>query len=727
MQDSLLIELLTEELPPKSLLKLSQAFCNGIFSELKTQGFVAADADYAAVVSEFATPRRLGVLVQDVAHMQSERIIERKGPALASAFDKNEKPTPALIGFAKSCGVAIEKLEKQSDKKGEYFVFRATQPGEPLEKHLSAIVAGVIKKLPVAKLMRWGDSDVQFVRPVHGLIMLHGKKIVAGEVLGLQSGNKTLGHRFLSGSEMAITKAGDYERALEAQGKVIASFEKRKQMLRAQIIKKEEEMDVCIVTHDKLSDSGARYPSIEEAVDNMVEAVGGLQIASDSLSDEVTALVEYPEAYVGSFEKGFLSVPRECLALSMRQHQRYFPIFGRDAELQARFLFISNQKTDQPENIVRGNERVLHARLSDAKFFFEQDKKTKLEARVPKLANVVYHNKLGSQLQRVERIQKLAVAIAERFKEINHVADMQQVERAAYLCKADLLTDMVGEFPELQGVMGYYYALHDGEAAPVAEAIREHYERVPQSPVGICVGLADKLDTLVGIYGIGLIPTGDKDPFALRRAALGVLRTLMENKLSLNLMQLLEIAEAQFPAGTIAQDAVTKLYEFMLERLKPYLREQEFGADEVDAVLSLKLTRMDWVIPRLKAIQAFRKLPEAESLAAANKRIRNILKQGKGEAREVIDHGLLQEEAEKTLARQVEQMEMEVPPLLHREEYEQALKLLASLRPAVDTFFDKVMVMVEDAGLRDNRLALLTKLEGLFMRVADISKLHYGA
>ncbi|MDP1708453.1 MAG: glycine--tRNA ligase subunit beta [Gammaproteobacteria bacterium] len=699
MQDSLLIELLTEELPPKSLPKLSQAFCERIFEGLREQGFVAADANYAVLVSEFATPRRLGVLVKDVAHTQSERIIERKGPALASAFYENEKPTPALIGFAKSCGVAIEKLEKQSDKKGEHFVFRATQPGEPLENHLATIVAGVIKKLPVAKLMRWGDSDVQFVRPVHGLIMLHGKKIVAGEVLGLQSGNKTQGHRFLSAGEVEIKSSADYTQLMLAKGRVVVNHEVR-----------------CGSISDQLD-------RVAKDLGDSVTWTVGENIA---LLEEVASLVEFPVVYAGRFDAAYLEVPEECLVVSMQQNQRYFPL-KKEGKLLPYFLFASNNEAEDSAHIIHGNERVLRARLSDAKFFFEQDKKSKLADRVPKLANVVYHNKLGSQLQRVERIQKLAVAIAERFKEINRVADMQQVERAAYLCKADLLTDMVGEFPELQGIMGSYYALHDGEELGVANAIRDHYERVPRKAVGICVGLADKLDTLVGIYGIGLIPTGDKDPFALRRAALSVLRTLMENKLSLNLMQLLEIAEAQFPAGTIAQDAVTKLYEFMLERLKPYLREQEFGADEVDAVLSLKLTRMDWIIPRLKAIQAFRKLPEAESLAAANKRIRNILKQGKGEAREVIDHELLQEDAEKMLAHQVEQLEAAVMPLLHREEYEQALKLLASLRPAVDTFFDKVMVMAEDAGLRDNRLALLTKLEGLFMRVADISRLHYGA
>ncbi len=693
MQASLLIELLTEELPPKSLLKLSQAFCKGIFEGLKEQGFVAADADYSKLATEFATPRRLAVLIKDVLAKQPERMTERKGPALAGAYDQNEKPTPALTGFAKSCGVEISALQKQSDKKGEYFVFRTQQPGEALEKHLSEIIAGVIKKLPVAKLMRWGESDVEFVRPVHGLMMVHGNKVVPGRVLGLQSRNTTSGHRFPGKDEIDITSVDDYETLLENEGKVIASFEKRRNSIKAQL---------------------------QQAAD------GAKPIDDADLLDEVTALVEYPVVLTGTFNQEFLSVPQECLILTMKRHQRYFPLFDTGGKLLPKFLLVSNQKADHPQHIIQGNERVLRARLSDAKFFFEQDKKTKLEDRAPKLANVVYHNKLGSQLQRVERIQKLAVAIAERLKEIKFAADIKYVERAAYLCKADLLTGMVGEFPELQGVMGRYYALHDGEAKEVAEAIREHYERVPESPVGICVGLADKLDTLVGIYGIGLVPTGEKDPFALRRAALSVVRTLVENKLSLNLMQLLEIAEAQFPAGLIAKDSVPKLYDFMLERLKPYLRDQDFGADEIDAVLSLRPTRMDWIVPRLKAIQEFRRLPEAEALAAANKRIRNILRQAKGEARDGVDHALLKVAEEKRLAEQVELLEKQVTPLVHQGEYTQALKRLAALRPAVDAFFDKVMVMVEDAALRDNRLALLTKLEGLFMRVADISKLQYG-
>ncbi|MEO5703119.1 MAG: glycine--tRNA ligase subunit beta, partial [Gammaproteobacteria bacterium] len=495
MQDSLLIELLTEELPPKSLLKLSQAFCRGIFDGLKERGFIADDADYSGSVTEFATPRRLAVLIKDVVSMQPERTVERKGPAVNTAFDKDGKPTPALSGFAKSCNIEIEKLEKQSDKKGEYFVFRAKQPGEALAQHLSDIVQAAIKKLPVAKLMRWGESEVQFVRPVHGLIMLHGANIVPGEVLRLQSRNTTSGHRFLSGGDIVIAKADDYKRELEAQGKVIASFDERR-------------------------------TKVDEQLKAYTQALNARVNPTEGLLDEVTALVEWPVVYVGEFDAEYLAVPQECLILTMQKNQKYFPLLDTSGKLLNKFLIVSNMQVDDPKHIIGGNQRVVRPRLADARFFYNQDRRQTLESCVAKLGSVVYHNKLGTQLQRVERIQKLAVALAERLKEIKFAADVKQVERAAYLCKADLLTDMVGEFPELQGIMGYYYALHDGEDTQVAEAIREHYERVPSGPVGICVGLADKLDTLVGIYGIGLIPTGDKDPFGLRRAALSILRTL---------------------------------------------------------------------------------------------------------------------------------------------------------------------------------------------------------
>ncbi len=700
MQASLLIELLTEELPPKSLARLGEAFARGIRQGLIDELLVAPEAKW----NWFATPRRLAIVIEEVESQQAPSLVGDKIMPVAVAYDEENKATAALLKKLRAMGIPeanIPEFERRFEGKTELLFFPPTGTGFALEQILPDVVSESINKLPIPKLMRWGDTDHQFVRPVHGLIMLHGENIlpregwVTKEVLSLPCSRITRGHRFLSGGEISITSAACYEETLLTDGKVIASFEKRRSKIDEQLKAKARALNACVNP-------------------------------AEELLDEVTALVEWPVVYVGEFEAEYLAVPQECLILTMQKNQKYFPLLGTDGKLLNKFLIVSNMQVNDPEHIIGGNQRVVRARLADARFFYNQDRKQPLESRVAKLGNVVYHNKLGSQLQRVQRIQKLAVEIAERLKEIKFAADIKYVERAAYLCKADLLTGMVGEFPELQGIMGYYYALHDGEHAEVAEAIREHYERVPKSAVGVCVGLADRLETLVGIYGIGLVPTGEKDPFALRRHALSVVRTLAENKLALNLMQLLEIAEAQFPVSVIAANTVPKLYDFMLERLKPYLREHGFGPDEIDAVLSLRPTRMDWIIPRLKAIQEFRKLPEAEALAAANKRIRNILRQAKGEAREVIDHTLLKEEAEKNLAQQVELLEGKVTPMLHREEYTQALKQLASLRPAVDMFFDKVMVMVEDKALRDNRLALLTKLEALFMRVADISRLQYG-
>ncbi len=700
MQASLLIELLTEELPPKSLLKLSQAFCKGIFEGLKEQGFVAADADYSKLATEFATPRRLAVLIKDVLAKQPEHMTERKGPALASAYDQNEKPTPALTGFAKSCGVEISALQEQSDKKGEYFVFRTQQPGEALEKHLSEIIAGVIKKLPVAKLMRWGESDVEFVRPVHGLMMVHGNKVVPGRVLGLQSRNTTSGHRFPGKDEIDITSADDYETLLENEGKVIASFEKRRNSIKAQL---------------------------QQAAD------GAKPIDDADLLDEVTALVEYPVVLTGTFNQEFLSVPQECLILTMKRHQRYFPLFDTGGKLLPKFLLVSNQKADHPQHIIQGNERVLRARLSDAKFFFEQDKKSRLEERVPKLANVVYHNKLGSQLERVERIQLLAGKIARDLS-----ADPVLAERAAWLAKADLLTGMVGEFPELQGVMGRYYALHDGEQQAVADAIESHYrprfagDVLPEEPIVCAVALADKLDILVGIFGIGLIPTGDRDPFALRRHALGLLRILSELKLDLNLDDLLKEACGNFPSGILLEshqrgDVYVPNYMevafFVKERAKSYLRGMGYSALEVEAVLDLNPPPAEYV-DRLEAVRSFLSLPEAIGLAEADKRIRNILSKSGGDSVvQMTDESKLKVDEERQLLRIARLLRKQVDALIKDKKFSEALLLTAQVHNPVTVFFEKVMVNVEDKVTRLNRFALLHEVGNLTNQVVNISKL----
>ena len=693
MQDALLIELLTEELPPKSLQALGNRFAEGIFKRLVEQGFVGSTERY----EPHATPRRLAVLIEAVIDQQPEQTVERKGPAIASALGPDGKPTKALEGFARSCGVPVDQLQRMNDGKVEYFVFRTRKPGEALAVHLARIVQETIKALPIPKLMRWGDRDTEFVRPAHGLVMLHGTQVVPGQVLGLNSGNGTLGHRFLSSGVVTIPRALAYAQVLATRGAVISSFPARAARARELLEKK----------------AGAASLGDYEA-----------------LLNEVTALVESPVVYEARFDEAFLAVPQECLILSMKQHQKYFPLLDASTgKLLNRFLIVSNLETSNPRNIVAGNERVLRARLSDAKFFFDQDRKTSLTDRVPRLSNVVYHNKLGSQLERVQRIQKLAGATAGKLG-----ADVAKAERAAWLAKADLLTDMVGEFPELQGVMGQYYALHDGEDAEVARAVEAHYhprfanDTLPEDNAGCAVALADKLDNLVGIYGIGVVPTGDKDPFGLRRQALGVLRILSEKSLPLDLVELLHLTKLGFPTGVLHDSVCVDLHAFMLERLRSYLRERGFAPDEVEAVVSQNPTRIDQVVPRLEAVQAFRALPEAESLASANKRIRNILKKttilkNTAVTQSKPDPTILQETAEKELYAATSQLMPRVGALWEKGDYTGALRALAGVRKEVDTFFDQVMVMTDDPTVRNNRLALLAQLESLMNRVADISKL----
>jgi glycyl-tRNA synthetase beta chain len=694
MRDSLLVEILTEELPPQALPRLMEALSRSLFEGLKEKNFLTPESE----PKPFATPRRLAVLVSQVLARQADRVVERKGPAVASALDAGGKPTAALLGFARSCGVDVAKLARQAGDKGEFFVFRAKQKGEPLKNHLAAIVEAALRKLPTPKLMRWGAGEAQFVRPVHGVVLLHGKTVVPGTVLGLKSGNKTRGHRFLSQGRIAIGAAKDYERVLRQQGKVIAAFEARREAIA-------KGLDAA--AHE--AGRGVRWDLGRAA----------------ELTDEVASLVEYPVVLSGGFDASFLDVPKECLIISMQQHQKYFPLADGAGRLLPRFLFVSNMQAASPRHIVHGNERVLRARLADARFFFDQDRRTRLETRVPSLAQVVYHNKLGSQLERVERLVKLAGEIARRL-----ATDATAAERAAYLAKADLLTGMVGEFPELQGIMGRYYASHDGEAPAVAAAIEQHYfprtagGALPADPVAVSVALADKLDALTGIIGIGLAPTGDKDPFGLRRAALGVVRILVEKALALDVVELLELARGHFPQGVVADSVAQDLHGFMLERLKPYLRDRGFAVDEVEAVLALNPTRLDQLLRRLMALQAFRVLPESEALAAANKRIRNILRQAGEPDTRTVDAALLREAAEQRLAQEIDRLRAPVESLFRDGDFSAALRRLAALRPAVDAFFDQVMVMADDAALRRNRLALLAGLNRLFLGAADISRLQ---
>ena len=718
--DFLLVEILTEELPPKSLQRLAVMFAAGVVEGLRQNALLSADSTHEV----FATPRRLALLASSVLGRQPDRVIERRGPPVAAGYDSSGNPTAALTGFARSCGVDPGKLERRAGEKGEYFVYCSKQKGEPLARHLGTIVAASLNKLPVAKLMRWGDGEVEFVRPVHRLVMMHGARVVAGEVFGLRSGNVTCGHRFLGRRELAIPHAARYADTLRRSGHVIASIAERRGEIERQLrmaaarVKKGAQVLDAAGTLPQFPGEEWGFAA-EEVVRNNV-----------GLLDEVAALVEWPVVYAGAFNADFLNVPIPCLALSMQHHQRYFPLVHGSASggMLPRFLLVSNMETRASQHIVHGNERVLRARLSDARFFYEQDRKTRLEERVPKLAGVVYQNKLGSQLERVHRLEKLAGEIARRVGMAD--TDRRDVERAARLCKADLLTEMVGEFPELQGYMGADYARHDGESNGVEQAIRAHYsprfsgDRLPPTLAGVCLALADKLDTLVGIYGVGLVPTGDKDPYGLRRQALGVVRILVERSLALDLEELLGLARGCFDPGVLCGDVVQDLSAFLLERLKPYLRDKGFLPDEIDAVLSLRPTRLDQVLPRLEALQAFRRLPEAEALASANKRIRNILRQAGAVQGGRVEVGLLTDPAEQQLAQQLSAMRQQVEELVGRGDFAEALRRLAGLRDAVDQFFDKVLVMSDDVRIRSNRLALLVELSDLFLGAADISKLQ---
>lgn len=687
MNPTLLIELFTEELPPKALPKLGAAFADNLFAELQKLGFVPEGTEYTT----FASPRRLAVSIPNVAAVQPEQHIEKRGPAVAAGF-KDGNPTPALLGFARSCGLAadaVSSLETVHDGKQDVYVYRMSKAGEALSAVLSGLVAATLKKLPAPKMMRWGDREGQFIRPAHGLVMLHGDDVVEGQVLHLTAGRSTLGHRFLSSGELILNTASEYPRKLHDEGRVIASFAARRALI-----------------GEKLKEAAA--------------AVNATIAADDALFDEVTALVEWPVILKGEFEAEFLEVPQECLILTMQQNQKYFPLLDANGKLMNQFLLVSNLQTADSSHIINGNERVLRARLSDAKFFFEQDKKAPLDSRVAKLENVVYHNKIGSQLERVTRLETIAGEIAKLLG-----ADAAKATRAAFLAKADLSSDMVGEFPELQGIMGQYYAKHDGEDAEVAYAVEAHYkpkfsgDTLPEGAVAQAVSLADKLETLVGIYGIGLIPTGDKDPFALRRAALGVLRILLVQPLDLKV--LLNTAAASFPAGLIKDGTVDGLYGFMLERLKNLLAA-DYPAADIDAVLAMQPTRLDDVTVRLAAVAEFKALPESAALAAANKRIRNILKKVEGDL-PALNAALIGEGAEQALYAQLLALQPAVESALARNDFTSALKQLAALKSPVDAFFDSVMVMADDLAVRGNRLALLASLADLMNRVAELSLL----
>ncbi|MBI3375766.1 MAG: glycine--tRNA ligase subunit beta [Betaproteobacteria bacterium] len=691
MKATLLVEILSEELPPKSLRDFDVNFCSWLFEELAKLKLVAR----TVVPRHYATPRRLAAVIPEVLDRVAGEEKEIAGPSVKVGLDANGKPTQAIIGFAKKAGIAVEALERRGTPKGEVFVARVVTGEITLDTVLAELVEKALKRLPIPKLMRWGDGDAQFVRPVHRLVMLHGERVVPGIVLGLDSGNRTRGHRFMGRDEIVLRSAGDYEAWLGAKDcMVLAGFDAREARIREQL-------------NAKAAELGASLGSAEDIA---------------VLLGEVAALVEHPSVYAGTFDADFLGVPQECLILTMRKNQKYFPLFGADGRLLPRFLIVSNMALDDPRHVIDGNQRVVRPRLEDARFFFDQDRKTRLEARVPKLAAVVYHAKLGSQLERVERVQLLAGSLARLLG-----ADALLAERAAWLAKADLITGMVGEFPELQGTMGRHYALHDGENAEVADAIEQHYrprfagDALPEGPVAIAVAIADKLDTLAGLFGIGQQPTGDRDPYGLRRAALGVIRILVERRLPLTLGKILGAAFAGFNARI--GDASADLETFVFERFSGYLREQKYSTLEVDAVLGMRPARLDLVPLQLEAVRAFLALPEAASLAAANKRIRNILNKSAPPAGTAFLPGMLVEAAESSLYDAFGRVEAQAAAHLEAGRYVEALSSLAALKAPVDAFFDSVMVNAEDAELRTNRLLLLQQLDRAMNRVADISRL----
>jgi glycyl-tRNA synthetase beta chain len=692
---TLLVELLTEELPPKALARLGDAFAEGIAQRLAARDLIEGELSF----ERYATPRRLAVTIRNVRDVAPEKHVREKVLPVSVALDKDGQPTAPLAKKLAALGFAdfsVSDLERASDGKAEAFFLRYTAPGATLAEGLQAALDETltVSKLPIPKVMTYQRPDgtnIQFVRPAQRLTALHGEQVVPVTALGIDSDDTTLGHRFLSEGFVQIQHADTYAETLRHKGHVVASFADRKETIRTHLL---------------------------------AQAEGDQVVMPEALLDEVTSLVEWPVVYTCRFEDEFLQVPQECLILTMQTNQKYFALTDANGKLRSRFLIVSNIETATPGDIIEGNERVVRPRLADAKFFFEQDKKKPLADRVPLLANVVYHNKLGSALQRVERVEALAGAIATLIG-----ADVALARRAALLAKADLITDMVGEFPELQGTMGTYYARHDGEPEEVALACSEHYQprfsgdALPATATGTVVALADKLETLVGIWGIGLQPTGEKDPFALRRHALGVLRILVEKQLPVDLVELLRTTYAQFAAVPNVADSTQAIYDFCMDRLRGLLRERGYSAGEIDAVLALNPTRLDDIVARLDAVREFSALNEAASLAAANKRISNILKKSDGAPAGGVQVNLLQEAAEKALYAQLEQVAPRVQSQLAAHDYTGALTALAALREPVDTFFNDVMVNAEDPALRANRLALLGALHQQMNCVADISRL----
>ena len=687
----LLIEIGTEELPPQALQTLSQAFEKSLVKEMQALHLAASFS------KAFATPRRLAVRLSDVPEKQADRTVEKRGPAVQAAFDKAGKPTPAALGFARSCGVAVDDLQRLKNDKGEWLFHKTLQPGEVTKDCVASVIERALAALPIPKRMRWGAGEAEFVRPVHWVMILFGRDVIAAEILGLQSGRKTYGHRFHHPQAIEIKHSDDYEKAL-FKAKVIVSFAERRSAVEKSVLD-------CV---KKLKG--------EVSVENNTE-----------LFDEVTALVEWPTPLVCSFDETFLRVPAEALVSTMQDNQKYFPVYNKQGELTRNFIVISNIESSNVTQVRDGNERVVRPRLADAMFFWDQDRKKPLEEFNDRLRDAIFQRKLGTVYEKVERVSALAAYIADLIG-----CDSDEAKRAGLLCKADLMSEMVIEFPKLQGTMGRYYAQHCGESKNVATAIEEHYlprysgDRLPETEIGQSVALADKLDTLLGIFAAGEKPTGVRDPFALRRAALGVLKIIIEKQLDLDLEELLAVAAGQYPDTLAAKQVIEEVLDFILTRLKAEYEdaEQAFTPQQVAAVMVCKPTRPVDFDQRIKAVREFSALPEADALAAANKRTANILKQAKINTRLQLDNKLLQESAEKDLYSAMQTLLPEVEPLCQQGKYAEALQKLAALHNPVDRFFDEVMVMTDKKSIRHNRLALLGELKNAFSQIADISQLQ---
>jgi len=685
-----LVEIGTEELPPKSLLVLAAAFADGI-----VKGLQGAGLEHGAV-ERYATPRRLAVRVRRLTEQQPDRAMERRGPPLKAAFDAQGAPTQAALAFARGCGTDVSTLEKLETPKGVWLVHRGTETGARTASLLPGIVQAALDALPIARRMRWGAGEAVFVRPVHWVLMLFGRDEISCEIMGVRTGRVTYGHRFMAPKALRIGSPASYVKTLHKRGRVMADIHERRE-------------------------------SIRQGVAAVASRLQGAAVIEESLLDEVTALVEWPVPLAGRFDAQFLELPAEVLIATMQDHQRYFPVRDADGQLMPWFVTVSNIESSDPAQVIAGNERVVRPRLSDAAFFWASDRKQRLDSRRDALKRVTFQTQLGSLFDKSVRVRALATDIAAAIG-----GDTALAERAAEICKCDLLTAMVGEFPELQGLMGRYYALHDGEAAEVCEALREQYlpryagDVLPSTRTGMAVAIADKLDTIAGIFATGQKPTGTRDPFGLRRAALGLLRITVERRVDLDLPRLISNALAALPFAA-PENTAREVYDYVFERLRAYYLEGDAGftitAEMFDAVFATHPASPLDFDSRLRALAEFLRLPDAQSLAAANKRIANILRKAPGPIGDTIDEDLLRDPAEQILGEQLVAIARRVEPKFRARQYTEALQDLAVLRKAVDEFFESVLVMAEDPALRANRLALLRRLQSLFMHAADLSRL----